>query len=746
MMTINTFLFIIQMFSIVTGLFIFIKGFFPYKITLHGFSEEISPIQAPFNRLIFILIDALRSDFVFSNNSSMAFTQSLIFSGKAYPYTAYASSPTVTLPRIKALTTGSIPVFLDIILNIVNLDTSSTLINQDSWPAQIVLKGGKIVMYGDDTWIKLFPGLFFRSEGTSSFYDFIEVDTNVTRNIYPEMQRTDWDALILHYLGLDHIGHLGGPYSPHMPSKQIEMDHIIKDIYRFIEKQDQNSKFNTLLVVCGDHGMNHAGNHGGSSKSETSTALLFISPFFSQKRPLNNLNSSNNKYQYYFPAQQLDIIPTMAFLLGFNIPKNSLGVMLPELLDLWQVNYNQLSKLLKTVYNALPEIQEDQSCSYIQDNIKKLACLEKHIKNLEDQGTNSEYLKEQYFNFMKTLQKAFSIMSTNYNTNYMILGIFINWNRTGQKFSDLSDIAKYLFNKKITLLVLVTSAYIYLYFKLLYQTFYTLSQGYGYLLSTAISLVAFLCKIILETKSGQFGIKWSSLVDYWTNDYFDLIIFSRLTFFTIFIGVIIFLLTSFKKLNGIHSLIIGLHPLLSIFLITENRMINIPLFVLFHLQLDIIASYDFNPELISLISLISQHYSFFALGNSNSISSIDLSNAYIGIKDYNVIHVGILTYISNWSGPLWWYFGCLRLFSKEKYQKNIFFKFTILLTIFYTILQTFLFISCYILRNHIFIWTVFSPKILYHSVWLILHNLTCTFFGYSLWKLMTKTKKTLYIS
>lgn len=187
----------------------------------------------------------------------MFFTQSLISSGKAYPYTAYASPPTVTLPRIKALTTGSIPVFLDAVLNIAESDTSSTLLNQDSWPAQIVSKGGKIAMYGDDTWIKLFPGLFFRSEGTSSFYvtDFIEVDKNVTRNVYVEMKRNDWDVLILHYLGLDHIGHLGGPYSPYMSSKQIEMDHIIRDIYQFIQ-EDQNSKFNTLLIICGDHGMN----------------------------------------------------------------------------------------------------------------------------------------------------------------------------------------------------------------------------------------------------------------------------------------------------------------------------------------------------------------------------------------------------------------------------------------------------------------------------------------------------------
>ena len=90
-------------------------------------------------------------------------------------------------------------------------------------------------MYGDDTWLKLFPGTFSRFDGTSSFFvsvsggcssrectidstklrincqDFTEVDNNVTRNIPSELRRSDWNGMIIHYLGLDHIGHRSGP-------------------------------------------------------------------------------------------------------------------------------------------------------------------------------------------------------------------------------------------------------------------------------------------------------------------------------------------------------------------------------------------------------------------------------------------------------------------------------------------------------------------------------------------------------
>ena len=75
------------------------------------------------------------------------------------------------MPRVKALTTGSIPSFLDMILNIAESDTTSTLAHQDTWIAQMrYKKPGKLVMYGDDTWLKLFPNTFDRADGTTSFF------------------------------------------------------------------------------------------------------------------------------------------------------------------------------------------------------------------------------------------------------------------------------------------------------------------------------------------------------------------------------------------------------------------------------------------------------------------------------------------------------------------------------------------------------------------------------------------------
>ena len=139
------------------------------------------------------------------------------------------------MPRIKAITTGSVPSFLDVILNFAESDTTSNLALQDTWLAQLGDKrGGGLIMYGDDTWLKLFPDTFSRAEGTSSFFvsvsgtsqsscnvgvetkpsmhqDFTEVDDNVTRHLSHELSQSDWNGMFMHYLGLDHIGHKLGP-------------------------------------------------------------------------------------------------------------------------------------------------------------------------------------------------------------------------------------------------------------------------------------------------------------------------------------------------------------------------------------------------------------------------------------------------------------------------------------------------------------------------------------------------------
>lgn len=97
------------------------------------------------------------------------------------------------MPRLKAITTGSVPSFLDVILNIAESDTSSTLAYQDTWLAQLKARDDKLVMYGDDTWLKLFPGMFDRADGTTSFF--------VSVSCILEYLHMSPERLSFHYIG-----------------------------------------------------------------------------------------------------------------------------------------------------------------------------------------------------------------------------------------------------------------------------------------------------------------------------------------------------------------------------------------------------------------------------------------------------------------------------------------------------------------------------------------------------------------
>ena len=121
-----------------------------------------------------------------------------------------------------------------------------------------------------------------------------------------------------------------------MRLKQTEMDGIIKEIYTAIETKGHLQS--TLLILCGDHGMNDAGNHGGSAESETSPALVFLSP---RLRTVSRgvecpTTLPGGGFHYYSTVEQSDIAPTVAGMLGFPVPLNNLGVFIPEMLNFWE--------------------------------------------------------------------------------------------------------------------------------------------------------------------------------------------------------------------------------------------------------------------------------------------------------------------------------------------------------------------------------------------------------------------------
>lgn len=162
-----------------------------------------------------------------------------------------------------------------------------------------------------------------------------------------------------------------------------------------------------------------------------------------------------------------------------------------------------------------------------------------------------------------------------------------------------------------------------------------------------------------------------------------------------------------------------LHNLYTIFGMTQSRVTNVPLFLLFDILLLFLQSTSLTVPEITITAILLQHTSFFAFGGSNAISSVDLSSAYNGIDGFNVFAVGVLILVSNWAGAIFWT-SATNLLLLEKYhqgQKGVFKKHLALLTLFVTTSVAFVMMACTSLRTHLFIWTVFSPKYLYSMAW-----------------------------
>jgi len=358
------------------------------KATLGGSSLDLTAENDAvhsYDRLVIFLVDALRADMV-SDRPEMRFARSLIQNKALRAYVSRAHAPTVTLPRLKALMSGGVPQFLDLLTNLGD-STQSSSSQMDSLISRLKRKGKRLVLNGDDTWLKLYPGAFLpRSDGTtSSFFtpDFVEVDANVSRHIDQDFDPTledkrsrDWDVEILHYLGLDHVGHQLGPDSPRMAEKLEEMDAEFSRVYRNLAAQDLKSGRKTLLVLISDHGMNNAGNHGGSSLQEVSAVTIFA-PGCEVSPRINEPDRQSNERLKMEESYQVDISPTLGLAMGVGIPQTSVGCVLegaftdPEAFSLAsETNRKHLLATMKMTVSSEDKDDPDdlpkKSCADIQ--------------------------------------------------------------------------------------------------------------------------------------------------------------------------------------------------------------------------------------------------------------------------------------------------------------------------------------------------------------------------------------------
>ncbi|RIA81289.1 hypothetical protein C1645_700940 [Glomus cerebriforme] len=359
--------------------------------TTRGLDPNSCWYPTQFQKTVIIVIDALRFDFAASHSSnndldidhSHYLNKLPIFHEllTSQPYNSLlfqyiADAPTTTLQRLKALTTGTLPTFID-----AGSNFAGSSIEEDNLIDQLSKQGKKIAFMGDDTWVSLFPNQF-ETNMTHPFpslnvWDLHTVDDGILNLLCPTIKKeryhegssfseSDWDVLIAHFLGVDHCGHRYGPDHPAMSEKLNQMNEMIRNVVNSVDED-------TIILVMGDHGMDSKGDHGGDSDNEVESALFV----YSKKQltidegittvlhrilqkvddiDLSGQKSFTTDFGKWRRIPQIDFVPTLSLLLGVPIPFNNLGGVIPELFLLnskYEENNSSIEQKLLNLLNVV---------------------------------------------------------------------------------------------------------------------------------------------------------------------------------------------------------------------------------------------------------------------------------------------------------------------------------------------------------------------------------------------------------
>lgn len=134
-----------------SGLYLFTSGFLLSRLSLTNVNEcRDCTLPPTHKRAIFLIIDALRFDFITPNppqppneafHHVLTLPQELSakYPRHSFMFNAHSDPPTATMQRIKGVTTGSLPTFIDISANF-----GASSIEEDSLLMQLKLAGKKV--------------------------------------------------------------------------------------------------------------------------------------------------------------------------------------------------------------------------------------------------------------------------------------------------------------------------------------------------------------------------------------------------------------------------------------------------------------------------------------------------------------------------------------------------------------------------------------------------------------------------
>ena len=285
---------------------------YAYRSLLHDAPPAPGePLGAPLTRrVVFVLIDALRED-TSLKPAVMPFLNEL--RGRGASATIHSRPPSYSQPGYSTLLTGAWPDLSD--GPTINLDYAEIPTwTQDDLVSAVQRAGRKAAVAGYYWFERLIP----QAAVAASFYtpgEDAAADRTVVDAALPWLKANDHLFTLIHIDQVDYAGHHeGGPADPRWDAAARRADDLLAEIAASLDLSKDT------LFVASDHGQIDRGGHGGQDP------ITLVEPWV--------LAGAGVEPGSYGDVAQVDVAPTLAALLGVNIPAATQGRTRIEMLNL----------------------------------------------------------------------------------------------------------------------------------------------------------------------------------------------------------------------------------------------------------------------------------------------------------------------------------------------------------------------------------------------------------------------------
>ncbi len=282
-------------------------------------------------RVVFVLVDALREDTSLQPDV-MPFLNELRQQG-AWA-TMHSRPPSYSAPSYSVLLTGAWPDMSDgpaLNLEYEEIPTWT----QDNLFSAAHRAGLRTAVAAFNWFEKLIP----QSAVSASFYTTGEdqaADREVVDAALSWLQDGDYQFVLIHLDQVDYAGHHeGGPQDPRWNAAARRSDDLLREIAATLDLTQDT------LFVCSDHGQIDQGDHGGQDP------IVLVEPFV--------LVGAGVRPGQYGDVNMVDVAPTLAAMLGANIPASSQGHARAEMLTFTQGQLAAIQSALEAQQSQLVE-------------------------------------------------------------------------------------------------------------------------------------------------------------------------------------------------------------------------------------------------------------------------------------------------------------------------------------------------------------------------------------------------------